>query len=167
MFIFFVYIIVSIFSLIIVSLSHSPPQSLTTTNDRQCTNNTLCLLGSTFQTTSPTLTSNRVCSAVKICNLLQYELTPPTLLSDRYCNNITVCVDGVTYELTSPNTTSDRVCRVYKSCNYMIEYEVPPLSLIRDRNCTLLTVCTTDQVMSINQTRYSGIVYLRPLIFFQ
>ncbi len=64
-------------------------------------------LSSEFDITAPTATSDRVCSASRVCSSFEYELraaaayticsasqwesTPPTLTSDRVCPAITIC----------------------------------------------------------------------------
>jgi len=44
-----------------------------------------CELGVTYETTPPTLTSNRECSPVRTCQNGQYEIEAPTLTSNRVC----------------------------------------------------------------------------------
>ena len=98
-----------------LSLTYSQG-ALSVSQDRQCTLVSPCTEGSTFQVQAPTLTSNTVCRAVKMCGPGQYQSRAPTPLQDRECSPVHECEVGVTYETMSPSTSEDRQCRNVTVC---------------------------------------------------
>ena len=77
-----------------------------------CTALTTCTLGTNYETTAPTDTSDRVCAGVlTTCTGLQFESYAATLTSDRECRvKSTACTLNQTDAFTEATATSDIQC---------------------------------------------------------
>jgi len=77
----------------------------------KCSNLTPCTLGVNYQSSAPTLTSNRICGHnVTLCTLgVNYQSSAPTLTSNRLCFSLTICKPGE-LTITEATLTSDRKC---------------------------------------------------------
>ena len=91
-------------------------QSSLSHRDTNCVAHTACTLGVTCQTVAPTITSNRVCSAVNTCGENQYLSVPYSLDHNGCgtCASVSDCTSAQ-YESAPKTTTSDRQCSV-KEC---------------------------------------------------
>ena len=74
-----------------------------------------------YQSSAPTISSNRGCGAVTSCLNGQYQKLPPTATSNRVCWAYSQCLPGW-IEQSPPTTTSDRVCALVFSVIYDIDY---------------------------------------------
>jgi hypothetical protein len=68
------------------------------------------------------VTRNRHCSPARGCGAAEYQVAAPTLTSDRNCSALIVCNATTEIELVAPTATSDRVCecdeeRFRRECN--------------------------------------------------
>eukprot|EP00048_Salpingoeca_helianthica_P009150 m.131035 g.131035 ORF g.131035 m.131035 type:complete len:4598 (-) comp14790_c0_seq1:87-13880(-) len=150
------------------------------TNQASCLNATICAPG-TFSSSSPTLTSDRVCTAcpldtfqplpaqpscnpTRVCTNSEYQSQSPTPTSDRVCKPQTFCNFASQYISVNVTATSDRVCSPITMCNdtqYVFAWE----TTTTDRVCANLTVCTGNTVEAIAPRVDADRVCSPPLTF--
>jgi hypothetical protein len=125
-----------------------------------------CVLGTSYQSTAPTTTTNRVCKAcTPACNTsFAYESVPPTLTSDRVCSQLAIC-RNLQYISKQATATSNRVCSDCTVCGYgytaapgtcastlnsecvpcqscsFYEYRSRSCEAFSDSECSPLTIC--------------------------
>ena len=76
------------------------------------------MLGTRYETTAPTITSNRACSTtITECTAQQHQTAPPTLTSDRLCGPGPACTDKVNYSYTNATLTANTVCKPCGGCD--------------------------------------------------
>lgn len=124
--------------------------------DRQCST-TLNCTNLEFQSQAPTLSTDRSCSGLTICQSdTEFEDVTATPQSDRICARHSVCdAVGVEWESTAPTTTTSRVCSpVSGQCQVSpgIFQAVNP-SITTDRACQAVTDCFNSSAFSVSQYR--------------
>lgn len=132
---------------------------------RNCTNVSQCAAGQ-FSSTSPTVTSDRVCTDLSsVCPVGQYIVSLPVDGSTAACNPVSACQSPYVSFL-SPTYTSDRVCAINTTqpcpvtmyeigrqsalrfcadihqCS-VVQYEALSPSPTTDRMCATLSSCLT------------------------
>ena len=111
------------------------------TGQTACIPATKCVLNSTYETTPPTSTTNRVCLPVlSPCNTVQYQVRAPTLTSNRVCAPYTACQNGQ-YETQPGTPTSNRVCSPCTVCPEGMTARSGTCSLNQDTVCVSCSVC--------------------------
>jgi hypothetical protein len=111
---------------------------------------TACACRLSAEITAPTATSDRVCSASRVCSSFEYELRAPTATSTRVCAAYTICTASE-WESIPPTLTSDRVCSAITICT-ALEYQIAAATATSNAVCALLTVCTTNQYIQPTYT---------------
>jgi len=107
--------------------------------NRVCETLTLCVQDSSYESTPPTATSDRVCTTLTQCNADEYQESPPTLLDDRVCKTLTSCV-GDEYISTPHTVSSDRTCTARTECSStQYQSNANPLGDDVNRECTDLS----------------------------
>ena len=76
------------------------------------------MLGTSYETTAPTITSNRACSTtITECTAQQHQTAPPTLTSDRLCGPGPACTAGANYSHINATLTANAVCKPCGGCD--------------------------------------------------
>ena len=117
----------------------------TLTSDRGCTQLRVCAPGAEYEVEPPTATTDRRCGTATRCRAaLEFEAAPLTATTDRRCERLTTCVPGLEHEVGAPSAVQDRVCRANRNCT-ALEYETQPPTATSDRACTRLSQCNATQ----------------------
>jgi hypothetical protein len=112
-----------------------------------------CVQGRRFQTTPPTVTSNRVCSKLTSCTLgSTYQTTIPTATSNRICAIVSACRYGTEYLKVAPTVTTNSVCASVTLCDGATPYQAIALSTTMDRTCT--SSCWAGCVLGVTWARH-------------
>ncbi len=115
----------------------------TEVNAPSCTHvNPACDVSTHYESSAPTLTSDRICSVLYVCADDEWEVTPPNYTSDRVCTIISSCAPNE-YESVPATPTSDRVCSPVNDCDDG-EEELEPPTETSDRVCGDIDECQTD-----------------------
>lgn len=96
------------------------------------------------------VTSTGACKALTLCKEDQYQSTAPTVDSDRACKTYTTC-GADSFETKPPTATSDRVCTPHTACG-SDEYQISAGSAFRDTICRPVVVCTARQIEVVPPT---------------
>eukprot|EP00041_Stephanoeca_diplocostata_P031301 m.972826 g.972826 ORF g.972826 m.972826 type:complete len:748 (+) comp23931_c0_seq6:376-2619(+) len=97
---------------------------------------TACNTTEQYQAADFTLTSDRVCSPLRVCDLdTQYISTAPTATSNRQCTNLTECAPAYEYVAVVATPTTNRACNVLDNCT-MGQYVSAPNTTTTDRVCS-------------------------------
>ncbi len=103
-----------------------------------CTAWTECVNGTTYESTTPSASADRVCSAcTAVCTGSNYQTRACTKLQDRVCSACAAaCVNGTSYQATACTSLTNRVCAPCGKC----EGAIPTVSTA----CTALAnvVCS-------------------------
>ena len=76
-----------------------------------CTSWTECVNGTTYETSVPSASADRVCSACTACTGSNYQTRACTKLQDRVCSACAAAfVNGTTYQATACTSLTNRVC---------------------------------------------------------
>ena len=112
-------------------------------NFGQCGTLTTCVLGSNFQTTAPTHTSDHVCNIVTQCTQgISFQTTLPTLTSNQVCSPVTPCIVGVNYQSVAPTLTTDQQCdNVVTNCTLGQTWQSVAPTATSNRLCSPVTQC--------------------------
>jgi hypothetical protein len=100
--------------------------------DRACKQLTVCnaLHGTDpqYERTAKTVTSDRVCDSIAPqCNQgLTYESAAPSVTANRECSNIRVCDQTTHYMTNGPTLTADTECHQLQTCDRETELLVAP-----------------------------------------
>jgi hypothetical protein len=128
-------------------------------NTGSCRPWSTCTLGSTYQTAPPTSTSNRVCSAITVCNCptggpcLTYQQIAATLTTDTQCVAVGSCLANQ-YQTVAPSFTSNRACASLTVCTSQQYQQVAPTPT-SDRVCgprSLVTGCMDTAATNYDST---------------
>ena len=108
---------------------------------RTCHPFTICDAADEYESVSATITADRKCSALAVCDGEQYASVQATPTSNRACTNMTTC-QPKEYEATAPSATSDRDCDVVRPpCDNNIEYESVSPTAVQNRECSTCSKC--------------------------
>lgn len=134
------------------------------TSDRVCGDLTTCkdlrshpTNPEEYEKVAPTLTTDRECAELSICNNLtdsatEYESSPPEYNKDRECSDLTVCnksiqytANPIHYESKDRTPTSDRVCTNLTVCEFPYKFQADLPTHTTDRVCQDVTDCEADK----------------------
>jgi hypothetical protein len=100
-------------------------------------------------------TQNRACTQLTICNAVtHFQSTAPSTIQDRVCTPFkAACNSPTEYESSKPTTSSDRMCATSTDCDLATHYISMGVTLSSDRGCTALTECKDASPMEYEHTK--------------
>merc|ERR1711871_344329 len=114
------------------------------TADRECATFTpACDVTHEWQYLEPTLTSDRVCRELTVCEDDEVEAEPPTATSDRVCS-VAAGELGCSNNQFIVDYGPPMSCRSVRTCS-SLEFEAVAPTEMSDRVCEALTVCARDE----------------------